>query len=81
MKDGPAFSPRFMAGVLFATLLFVSIHVLSSVIDWLNTHSQPEAFFEFLATPMFSLLDIIVGLTLSLMLFIAVTAPKYMPRP
>jgi hypothetical protein len=42
---------------------------------------QPQAFFEFLNTPNLSILDIVTGIFVLLVVFVVVTAPRWLPRP
>lgn len=78
---GNKVNSQFAVGFISAFLLLAGVALLSQAAAWFRMNPQPEAFFEFLNTPLFSILDIFTGLFGLLVLFMLVTAPAWAPRP
>ena len=72
---------QFAVGFISAWLLLAGVALLSQAAAWFQMNSQPQAFFELLNTPLFSILDLFTGLIGILVLFVLVTAPAWAPRP
>lgn len=72
---------QFAVGFISAFLLLSGVVLLSQAAAWFQMNPQPQAFFEFLNTPLFSILDLFTGLIGILVLFVLVTAPAWAPRP
>ncbi len=72
---------QFVIGFVSAFLLLAGIALLSQAVAWFNINPQPQAFLEFLNTPLFSLLDIFTVLIGLLLLGVVVTAPVWGPKP
>jgi fumarate reductase subunit C len=71
---------QFTAGFISAFLLLLSIAIISKATAWFRNNSQPQAFFEFLNTPVLSILDIFTGLVMLLIVFVVATAPAWLPH-
>jgi len=74
-------SNEFAGGFLSALLLLSAFALLAQTAQWVSRQPQPEAFVEFMNTPMFSPLDLITGTFLLLVLGVLITAPAWAPRP
>jgi hypothetical protein len=72
---------QFVAGFISAFLLLAGVALLSQAAAWFRMNPQPRAFFDFLNTPLFSILDLFTGLFGLLVLFVLITAPAWAPRP
>jgi hypothetical protein len=72
---------QFAVGFVSAFLLLAGFALLSQAVAWFQMNPQPQAFIEFLNTPLFSILDIFTGLIGLLLLFVLITAPAWAPRP
>jgi hypothetical protein len=72
---------QFAVGFISAFLLLAGFALLSQAVAWFQMNPQPQAFIEFLNTPLFSILDIFTALVGLLVLFIVITAPAWAPRP
>jgi len=79
MNEMKNIDSQFVAGFISAFLLLTVAAVLSQAAAWFRMSPQPQAFLEFMNTPIFSLLDIITGLVMLGVLFIVVIAPKIVP--
>lgn len=80
MRGGKVNS-QFAVGFISAFLLLAGVALLSQAAAWFRMNPQPEAFLEFLNTPLFSILDIFTALFGLLVLFVVITAPASAPRP
>jgi len=72
---------QFAVGFISAFLLLAGVVLLTQAAAWFRMNPQPQAFFEFLNTPLFSILDIFTALAGLLVLFVVITAPAWAPRP
>jgi len=72
---------QFAVGFISAFLLLAGFALLSQAVAWFQMNPQPQAFIEFLNTPLFSILDIFTALVGLLVLFVVITAPAWAPRP
>lgn len=72
---------QFAVGFISAFLLLAGFALLSQAVAWFHMNPQPQAFIEFLNTPLFSILDIFTALVGLLVLFVVITAPAWAPRP
>jgi hypothetical protein len=73
---------QFVVGFFSAFLLLAGLALLSDAAAWLSTDPQPlRSFFEFVFAPRFSILDVVSGLVAVQVLFVVVTAPRWLPRP
>lgn len=72
---------QFAVGFISAFLLLAGFALLSQAVAWFQINPQPQAFIEFLNTPLFSILDIFTALVGLLVLFVVITAPAWAPRP
>lgn len=78
---GASINGQYKAGFISAVLLFAAGAVLSQAVAWVMAKPQPQAFIDFLTTPLFSILDVLSAITTLLMLALVVTAPIWAPRP
>jgi len=72
---------QYAAGFISAVLLLAGIGLLSQAVAWFTANPQPEAFIEFLNTPLFSILDIFSVLIVLLLLAAIVGYMTVGPRP
>jgi len=79
MNEMKNIDSQFVAGFISAFLLLAITVLLSRAAIWSKMNPQPQAFLEFMNTPLFSILDIITGLVMLGVLFIVVIAPKIVP--
>lgn len=78
---GKGTNSQFVGGFVSALLLLAGIALLSQAAAWFKENPQPEAFIEFLNTPMFSIMDVFVTLFGLLILGVILTVPVWGPRP
>jgi len=72
---------QYAAGFASAVLLLAGVALLSQAVTWFTANPQPQAFIEFLNTPMFSILDVFTAIFGLLVLAVLVTVPYWGPRP
>jgi len=72
---------QFVAGFVSAFLLLTVFTGLLQAAAWLRTNPYPQALFEFLNRPLFSILDLFTAFVVLLILFVVLTAPALLPRP
>lgn len=72
---------QYAVGFASAVLLLSGIALLSQAVAWFTANPQPQAFFEFLNAPRFSILDVFTALLGMLVLAVLVTVPYWGPRP
>jgi len=72
---------QYTAGFASAVLLLVGVSLLSQAVAWFTANPQPQAFIEFLNTPLFSILDVFTAIFGLLVLAVLVTVPYWGPRP
>jgi len=80
MRAEPNTNGQFILGFLSAFVLLAGVSLLLQTAAWFHKNQQPQAFVEFLNTPLLSILDIFTALIVILLLLVLVSAPAYMPR-
>ena len=72
---------QFAVGFISALLLLAGLALIAQAVQWFTANPQPQAFIEFLNTPLFSILDVFTAIFGLLVLAVLVTVPYWGPRP